>query len=159
MNPMRNAITMNRTGRINMTSAARSLMHPLAALRAFLLLQAAGAHGVIRTADFNVRGLKAADFARTKPLADGVSAYGQADPTKRTVTVNNLIILAREGVVVVEAQGTAEIVKRLVGDVAKITPQPIKNVVIGSEHGDHIGGIPAFPQTATFMAHPNSKAA
>jgi glyoxylase-like metal-dependent hydrolase (beta-lactamase superfamily II) len=134
-------------------------MHPLAALGAFLLIQAAGAQSVIRTADFNVRGLKASDFPRTKPLADGVYAYEQLDPTKRTVTVNNLIVVTTEGVVVVEGQGTVDNVKRLVADIAKITAEPITYVVIGSEHGDHIGGITAFPQTATVMAHPNSKAA
>ena len=142
-----------------MTSAARSLMHPLAALGAFLLVQAAGAQGLIRTADFNVRGLKASDFPRTKRLADGVYSYEQIDPTKRTVTVNNLIVITTEGVVLVEGQGTVENARRLVADIAALTPQPIRYVVIGSEHGDHIGGITAFPQTATFMAHPNSKAA
>jgi cyclase len=141
-----------------MTSAARSLMHPLAALGAFLLIQAAAAQGVIRTADFNVRGLKASDFPRTKRLADGVYAYEQIDPTKRTVTVNNLIVVTTEGVVVAEGQGTVENARRLIADIAALTPQPIRYVVIGSEHGDHIGGIAAFPQTTTFMAHPNSKA-
>ena len=133
-------------------------MHPLATLGAFLLVQAAGAQGVIRTADFNVRGLKASDFPRTKRLADGVYAYEQIDPTKRAVTVNNLIVVTTEGVVVVEGQGTVENARRLIADIAALTPQPIRYVVIGSEHGDHIGGITAFPQTATFMAHPNSKA-
>jgi cyclase len=31
--------------------------------------------------------------------------------------------------------------------------------VVGSEHGDHRGGDSAFPSTATFIAHPRSKAA
>jgi glyoxylase-like metal-dependent hydrolase (beta-lactamase superfamily II) len=133
-------------------------MHPLGALGAFLLIQAAAAQGVIRTADFNLRGLKASDFPRTKRLADGVYAYEQIDPTKRTVTVNNLIVVTTEGVVVAEGQGTVENARRLIADIAALTPQPIRYVVIGSEHGDHIGGIAAFPQTTTFMAHPNSKA-
>jgi glyoxylase-like metal-dependent hydrolase (beta-lactamase superfamily II) len=50
-------------------------------------------------------------------------------------------------------------VKGLVGAVGKITPQPIKYVVVGSEHGDHIGGDTAFPESATFLVHPNSKVA
>src|SRR4051812_18857464 len=116
------------------------------------------AQGVVRTADFNVRGLKASDFPRAKPLADGVWAYEQIDPTKRTVTVNNLIVATSAGVVIVEGQGTVDNVKRLIADVGKLAPQPIKYVVIGSEHGDHIGGITAFPQTATFLVHPGSKA-
>jgi glyoxylase-like metal-dependent hydrolase (beta-lactamase superfamily II) len=43
-----------------------------------------------------------------------------------------------------------------VADVATLTTQPIKYVVIGSEHGDHVGGIEAFPKTVTFLAHPSS---
>ena len=141
-----------------MTSGPRSLMHSLAALCALLTAASAGAQDVIRTADFTVRGLKASDFPRTKPLADGIWAYEQIDPTKRTVTVNNLIVTTNDGVVIVEGQGTVENVKRLIADVRRLTLQPITYVVIGSEHGDHIGGIAAFPQTATFLAHPNSKA-
>jgi glyoxylase-like metal-dependent hydrolase (beta-lactamase superfamily II) len=38
-------------------------------------------------------------------------------------------------------------VKDLVAAVGKITPQPIKYVVVGSEHGDHIGGDTAFPES------------
>src|SRR4029077_4191454 len=125
-----------------------------------LMLLSSGARGqpsVVRTADFNVRGLKASDFPRTRMLAEGVYSYEQIDPTKRTVTVNNLIVVTSEGVVVVEGQGTVDNVKRLVADVANPTPQPIKVVVIGSEHGDHIGGVTAFPSAAMFLVHPNSK--
>jgi glyoxylase-like metal-dependent hydrolase (beta-lactamase superfamily II) len=50
-------------------------------------------------------------------------------------------------------------VKDLVAAVGKITPQPIKYVVVGFEHGDHIGGDTAFPESATFLVHPNSKVA
>ena len=47
----------------------------------------------IRTADITLRGLSAADFPRITKLADRVYAYEQIDPTKRTVTVNNLIVV------------------------------------------------------------------
>src|SRR5439155_12181900 len=94
-----------------------------------------------------------------KMLADGVYSYEQIDPTKRTVTVNNLIVITTAGVVVVEGQGTVDNAKRLVADIAALTTQPIAYVVIGSEHGDHIGGVAAFPAAATFLVHPNSKAA
>src|SRR5439155_23896904 len=67
---------------------------------AIALTALAGAQDVVRTADVNIRGLKASDFPRTKRLADGVYSYEQIDPTKRTVTVNNLIVVTSEGVVV-----------------------------------------------------------
>jgi glyoxylase-like metal-dependent hydrolase (beta-lactamase superfamily II) len=119
----------------------------------------ASAQQVIRTADITVRGLKPSDFPRITKLAGRIYAYEQIDPTKRIVTANNLIVITDDGVLVAEGQGTVENVKRLVADIATLTPQPIKYVVVGSEHGDHTGGDSAFPDTATFLVHPFSKAA
>jgi glyoxylase-like metal-dependent hydrolase (beta-lactamase superfamily II) len=110
----------------------------------------------VRTADITVRDLKPADFPRIRKLADNIYSYEQIDPTKRVVTVNNLIVITTDGVLIAESQGTVENVQRLIADVATLTPQPIKYVVIGSEHGDHVGGIEAFPKTVTFFASPQS---
>ena len=121
-----------------------------------LLLFSLFAQDPIRTADIALRGLSAADFPRVTTLAENVYAYEQIDPTKRTVTVNNLIVVTSAGVLIAESQGTPDNVKRLVADVAKITAQPIKYVVVGSEHGDHTGGIAAFPADVVYLAHPFS---
>jgi len=110
----------------------------------------------IRTADITVRGLKTTDFPRIRKLADNVYSYEQIDPTKRIVTVNNLIVITTDGVLIAESQGTVENVQRLIADVATLTNQPIKYLVVGSEHGDHVGGIEAFPKTVTFFASPQS---
>jgi glyoxylase-like metal-dependent hydrolase (beta-lactamase superfamily II) len=110
----------------------------------------------VRTGDITLRGLKATDFPRVKKLADNVYSFEQIDPTKRTVTVNNLIVLSTDGVLIAESQGTVENTRRLIAEVAKLTPQPIKYVVVGSEHGDHTGGIAAFPSGVTYFAHPFS---
>ena len=130
-------------------------------MRALLLLLTALVAGTstqdpIRTADITLRGLTKADFPRVTRLAENVYAYEQIDPTKRTVTVNNLIVITSAGVLIAESQGTVDNVKRLVADVAKLTPQPIKYVVVGSEHGDHTGGISAFPAGVVYLAHPFS---
>jgi glyoxylase-like metal-dependent hydrolase (beta-lactamase superfamily II) len=110
----------------------------------------------IRTADINARSLTSRDFPRITRLAERVYGYEQIDPTKRIVTVNNLIIVTSEGVVVADGQGTVENTKRLVADIATLTPLPIKYVVVGSEHGDHTGGNSAFPSSAVFLASPFS---
>jgi glyoxylase-like metal-dependent hydrolase (beta-lactamase superfamily II) len=110
----------------------------------------------IRTADITVRGLKPADFPRLRKLADNVYSYEQIDPTKRVVTVNNLIVITTDGVLIAESQGTVENVQRLIADVATLTNQPIKYLVVGSEHGDHVGGIEAFPKTVAVLASPSS---
>src|SRR5262245_156097 len=116
------------------------------------------AQAVIRTGDIAVRGLKASDFPRIIRLAENVYGYEQLDPTKRGVTANNLIVVTTGGVLVAEGQGTVDNVRRLVADIATLTPQPIKYVVVGSEHGDHTNGDSAFPDGVTFIAHPFSKA-
>jgi glyoxylase-like metal-dependent hydrolase (beta-lactamase superfamily II) len=110
----------------------------------------------VRTADITLRGVTSADFPRVTKLADNVYAYEQIDPTKRTVTVNNLIVITTAGVLIAESQGTVENVRRLLADVARLTDQPIKYVVVGSEHGDHTGGIAAFPAGVVYLAHPFS---
>ena len=105
---------------------------PMRALLVFLTALAAGTSSLqdpVRTADISLRGLTKADFPRVTKLADNVYAYEQIDPTKRTVTVNNLIVITSAGVLVAESQGTIDNVKRLVADVAKLTPQPIKYAV------------------------------
>ena len=119
----------------------------------------AGVKDEIRTGDFHVRGLQPADFPRVKMLATNVYTFEQIDPSKRTVTVNNLIVITGDGVLVAEGQGTVENANELIAAIRKLTPQPIKYVVIGSEHGDHTGGVSAFPETVTFLVHPNSKPA
>jgi len=111
---------------------------------------------LVRTGDYAERGLKPSDFPRVRKLTDNVYTFEQIDPTKRIVTVNNLIVVTTDGVLVAESQGTVENTKRLLAEIAKLTPQPVKYVVVGSEHGDHTGGIGAFPSGVTYFAHPFS---
>ncbi len=92
---------------------------PLIVLFSLLLQPATSLHAQepIRTGDITVRGLTPADFPRITKLAANVYGYEQIDPTKRTVTVNNLIVVTSDGVLVAEGQGTVEHVKRLVADI------------------------------------------
>jgi glyoxylase-like metal-dependent hydrolase (beta-lactamase superfamily II) len=110
----------------------------------------------LRTGDYSERGLTPSDFPRVKKLADNVYTFEQIDPTKRIVTVNNLIVITSDGVLIADGQGTPDNTRRLVAEIARLTPQPIKYVVVGSEHGDHTGGNAAFPSGVTFFAHPFS---
>ncbi len=90
-------------------------------------------------------------YPRLTKIADGVYAYEQADPTKRGVAVNNLIVVTPEGVLVGDGQGTVENTKRLVDDMAGVTSQPNRYVLVSSIHGDHRGGDAAFPSGVTFV--------
>jgi glyoxylase-like metal-dependent hydrolase (beta-lactamase superfamily II) len=146
-------------GRIGKKGRMNGLVQTGAA--SFLLLSSVvslHSQAIVRTGDIAIRGLKASDFPRITKLAENVYGYEQLDPTKRGLTANNLIVVTTGGVLIAEGQGTVDNVRRLVSDIATITPQPIKYVVIGSEHGDHMGGDSAFPDGVIFIAHPFSKA-
>jgi glyoxylase-like metal-dependent hydrolase (beta-lactamase superfamily II) len=120
---------------------------------------AAGSIQVVRTADPATRGLSDADFPRVQRLADNVYSYEQlrSAGAERFTTVS-LFVVTAEGVLVADGQGNAAETKRMLDEIATITPQPVTHVVICSDHGDHTGGNSAFPSTVTYFVHPASKA-
>ncbi|HSG00276.1 MAG TPA: MBL fold metallo-hydrolase, partial [Vicinamibacterales bacterium] len=114
---------------------------------------------VVRTADPYARGLTDADFPRVRQLADGVYSYEQLRSAgdERFTTVS-LFVVTDDGVLVADGQGSVEETRRLVETIGTVTDQPIRHVVVCSDHGDHTAGNAAFPAGAAFYAHPASKA-
>ncbi len=55
-------------------------------------------------------------------------------------------IITNEGVVVFDALGTPSLAAKLVGEIRKITGQPIKRVVVSHYHADHIYGLQVFEE-------------
>jgi cyclase len=132
---------------------------PLTLLLAVVLTAAAAGPQVPRTGDPVKRGYTAADFPRVQKLAEGVYSYEQLRSAGReTFTTVSLFVVTANGVLVADGQGSLEETGRMVGEIAKITRQPITHIVIGSDHGDHTAGNAAFPPTAKVFAHPTSKA-
>jgi glyoxylase-like metal-dependent hydrolase (beta-lactamase superfamily II) len=114
----------------------------------------------VRTADATVRGLRENDFPRLVKLAENVYAYEDlngAIDSNTAFTTNSFIIVTIDGVMVVDGQGSIAKTKRLVDEIARITTQPIKYVVVGADHADHVAGNSAFPSNAVFISHPRSK--
>src|SRR3954453_22715684 len=124
-----------------------------------LFASSAVAQPVVRTADPAKRGLKESDFPRTIKVADNVYTYEDFHAGPEKFTTTNMFVVTDEGVLVADAQGSPEETKRLVEAIAKVTPKPIKYVVICSDHGDHTGGNLSFPPGVKYMIHPLSKAA
>lgn len=126
---------------------------------ALLALSASIANAQVQqTADVVKRGLKETDFPRAKQLAPGVYSYEAlraGDPGGKMTTVS-LIVVTNDGVLVADGQGNAAQTKEMVDWIAKTTNQPIKYVVICSDHGDHTAGNSAFPAGVTYFATPAS---
>ncbi|OFV91457.1 MAG: hypothetical protein A3G76_15600 [Acidobacteria bacterium RIFCSPLOWO2_12_FULL_65_11] len=128
---------------------------------AVLLFSSPARAQVVRTADATIRGFHESDFPRIKKLADNVYAYEDLNGTldsNLAFTTNSLIVVTADGVLVADGQGSVAKTRRMIEEIAKITPQPIKYMVICADHGDHIAGNSAFPANVTFIAHPTSKA-
>ena len=112
----------------------------------------------MRTADPIKRGLTLSDFPRTIKVADNVYTYEDFHSGDEKFTTTNMFVVTRDGVVVADGQGGRAETRGLVDAIAKVTPQPIKYVVICSDHGDHTAGNASFPPGVTYIIHPTSKA-
>src|SRR5207248_512738 len=106
----------------------------------------------IRGSDAAARGWTEKDFPRVQKLAEGVFSYEWLRPADMGGTTNCVIVVGQDGVLVGDGLATVADTKRMVDEIAKITPLPIKWVVVGSDHGDHRGGDSAFPKDAKFYA-------
>jgi glyoxylase-like metal-dependent hydrolase (beta-lactamase superfamily II) len=113
---------------------------------------------VVRTADPIKRGMKESDFPRTVKVADNIYTYEDFHAGDEKFTTTNLFVVTDEGVLVADGQGSPEATKGLVDAIAKVTPRPIRYVIICSDHGDHTAGNASFPAGVTFVIHPASKA-
>ena len=101
----------------------------------------------------NTPGLNPAEFPQQKKLAENVYVWSDVHPSG-LYTTNNLIVITTDGVLVADGQRDAATTKKMIDGVAGLTRQPIKVVVIGSEHGDHTGGHAAFTAGVTFIKSP-----
>jgi len=113
---------------------------------------------VVRTADPIARGLKFTDFPRTIRIADNVYTYEDFHAGPEKFTTTNMFVVTDDGVLVADGQGSAAETKGLVDAIRTVTPQPIKYVVVCSDHGDHTAGNASFPAGVTYILHPASKA-
>jgi cyclase len=93
----------------------------------------------VSNAAIEARGLTLDAFPRWKAVAPNIYAYEGFHPSKVMNTVS-LIIVTSEGVVLVDAMGDVDQGQQLVDNIKKITPQPVKYLIVGSDHGDHTAG-------------------
>ena len=130
-----------------------------AATSSELVRTAAASSELVRTADPYARGYVDSDFPRVQELAPNVYSYEQLRSAgEEKFTTVSMFVVTSAGVLVADGQGSVEETQRMIDHIAQITDQPITQVVICSDHGDHTAGNSAFPGDATFLAHPTSAA-
>ena len=127
----------------------------ISVLSAALVLSSAPSLAQARTAYPEKRGFKLTDFPRTVKLADNV--YGYEDIRQPGFTTVSLFVVGIDGVLIVDGQGSAEATRKMLGEIAKVTPKPIKWYIVGSDHGDHTAGNAALPSDITYVVTPFSK--
>ncbi|WP_116810595.1 MBL fold metallo-hydrolase [Steroidobacter cummioxidans] len=139
----------------------------LAGLLAGLLTLPALAAGPdsVRSSALADNGLKKEDFPRWQKVAPDAYIFEgvhSPDTSGAIFTTVSLVVITKQGVLVVDGQGSVPESQQLIDQIKKVTSQPIKYVVVGSDHGDHTAGnaalTAAYPD-AVFVATAFSKEA
>jgi cyclase len=79
-------------------------------------------------------------------LADGVYAF-----VGKRNDANAMVIVTTQGVVLVDTGNNPPETRILRQDIAAVTSEPVRYVVITQNHGDHTGGTPLFSPPATVI--------
>lgn len=109
-----------------------------------------------RTADPVKRGFQKSDFPRLVKIAENV--YGYEDFHNSGMMTVSMFVVGRDGVMLVDGQGSPAATERLMEAIAKTTGKPVKWYVMGSDHGDHTAGNVVLPSGITWYVHKNSHA-
>lgn len=85
-------------------------------------------------------------------FVQGDAALGSA--ANRNFISNAGFVVTGDGVVVVDALGSPALASELIAEIRRITPQPIRYVILTHYHADHIYGLQAFKAAgATIIAN------
>lgn len=83
---------------------------------------------------------------------EGLAAMGS--PANQNFISNAGFVIARDGVVVIDALGSPALAQRLLDKIAQVTSKPVTHVLVTHYHADHIYGLQAFKaKGAQIIAH------
>jgi glyoxylase-like metal-dependent hydrolase (beta-lactamase superfamily II) len=84
---------------------------------------------------------------------------GMASAANKGFMSNAGFVVTNAGVVVFDALGTPALGRAMIAAIAKVTPQPIRRVIVSHYHADHIYGLQAFKAVgAEVWAHRKAQA-
>ena len=109
-----------------------------------------------RTAFPEKRGFQKSDFPRVVKIAENV--YGYEDFHNAGMMTVSMFVVGRDGVMLVDGQGSPAATQRLLESINKTAGKPIRWYVVGSDHGDHTAGNVVLPSGITYFVHPTSRA-
>lgn len=96
--------------------------------------------------------LKAVQVADRVWFVQGQAALGT--PANRNFISNAGFVVTDDGVVVVDALGSPALAQELLAEIKRVTPQPVRYVLVTHYHADHIYGLQTFKAAgATVLAH------
>ncbi len=103
-------------------------------------------------------GAAAATAVRAEPVAPGVwFVQGEAalgSPANRNFISNAGFVVTGDGVVVIDGLGSPALARELRAEIRRITPLPVRHVVVTHFHADHIYGLQVFKdEGAQVLAH------
>ena len=110
----------------------------------------------VRTAYPEKRGFKLSEFPRTIKLADNV--YGYEEIRQPGFTTVSLFVVGADGVLVADGQGSPAATQKMLDEVARVTPKPVKWYIVGSDHGDHTAGNAVLPKDIRYVVSKASRA-
>jgi glyoxylase-like metal-dependent hydrolase (beta-lactamase superfamily II) len=97
-----------------------------------------------------------ADIRMTR-IAEGVHVASRPDPLRPYVEGNATIIINEHDVVVVDASGSPRVARKVIAEIRKLTPNPVRYVVLTHIHRDHRFGLQEYHATfpgVEVIAHP-----
>jgi glyoxylase-like metal-dependent hydrolase (beta-lactamase superfamily II) len=92
-----------------------------------------------------------------RKVVDGVYVASRADPLRPYVEGNSTIIVNEQDVVVVDAGGSPRIARNTIAEIRKLTPNPVRYVVLTHIHRDHRFGLQEYLKEfpgVEVIAHP-----
>jgi len=123
-------------------------------LFAMALLAAGAPCAVCAAADSGATksGVQATQVADRVWFVQGVAALGS--PANRNFISNAGFVVTDDGVVVIDALGSPALAEELLAEIRRVTPLPVRYVIVTHYHADHIYGLQAFKAAgATILAH------
>lgn len=96
--------------------------------------------------------LKATQVADRVWFVQGDAALGS--PANRNFISNAGFVVTDDGVVVIDALGSPALAKELLAEIHRVTPQPVRYLIVTHYHADHIYGLQVFKAAgAKIIAH------